>query len=401
MPVPVGKALWLLPGRQKGNKMSIEQSSESLSPDATAEPIPVTDDCWMVGRRNPDSTLQCNTYIRTFRQFGSHRNVCIDPGSRIDYDVIKSNIEQLVGGMREVHGMTINHQDPDVAGNASHFCDGNPEIDMIVSQECWRLLQHMQLKPGKLRLSQEKTEGISSPLPFQFVPTPFCHFRGAMALYDPEYRILYSGDLFGGLNRPGLIHLLATEEDWEGIAQFHQIYMPSREVLRYAVREILKLRPKVEIIAPQHGHVITGDLVGLFLERMHELPVGYDLLASEWDRENLSGYRDVLQRLVAIAGEYFGAMNVIGRLSSQDAGDDLHLQLQLGGGIIHLEREGYSALAKTFARLAEGESEEFVESLRIAVIEDCEAYGLPVPPAISRFFGSWTGDESDGGYEDE
>ena len=377
--------------------MSTEQGAQSDSVDPDQGPFAVIDDCWMVGRRNPESTLQCNTYIRTFRQFGGHRNVCVDPGSRIDYDVIKSNIEQLVGGMRDVHGMTINHQDPDVAGNANRFCDSNPEIDMIVSQECWRLLQHMELKPGNLRLSQAKTQSISSQQPFQFVPTPFCHFRGAMALYDPEQRILYSGDLFGGLNRPGLIHLLATEDDWEGIAQFHQIYMPSREVLRYAVREILNLRPKVEIIAPQHGHVITGDLVGLFLERMHELPVGFDLLASEWDRENLSGYRDVLQRLAAIASEYFGAMNVIGRLSAQEAGDDLHLQLQLGDGVIHLEREGYSALAKSFARLAEGESEAFVESLRTAVREDCEAYGLPVPPVISGYFGSWSGEESDGG----
>lgn len=350
----------------------------------------MVDDCWMVGRRNPDSMLQCNTYIRTFRQFGGHRNVCIDPGSCLDFDVVRSNVEQLVGSLHDVHGMTINHQDPDVAGNAPWFCDGNPEIEMIVSEDVWRLLQHMMLSPGKLRLTSGRTRSISTQQPFQFVPTPFCHFRGAMAMYDPEQRILYSGDLFGGLNRLGEVHLLATEDDWQGIAQFHQIYMPSREILRHAVREIMNLQPKVEIIAPQHGHVITGDLVGLFLERMHELLVGYDLLSGEWDTESLSGYQEVLQRLVDCAAEERGALNVIGRINSHEVNDELHTHLRLQNRDVTLERDGYSALAKTFARLIDGEPAEYVRKLSAAVVQASDSLGLPIPAAISGFFGSWS-----------
>lgn len=381
--------------------MSNDSESVGEFSDVPEGPLSVVDDCWMVGRRNPESTLQCNTYIRTFRQFGGSRNVCIDPGSRFDFEEIKNNVGQLLGDMSEVHAMTVNHQDPDVAGNAPYFCSSNPNIDLIVSEEVWRLLQHMKLNPGNLRLSHGKTRSISSQQPFQFVPTPFCHFRGAMALYDPEHRILYSGDLFGGLNRPGEVHLLATEEDWAGIVQFHQIYMPSREVLRHAVREILSLRPKVEIIAPQHGHIITGDLVGLFLERMHELPVGYDLLASEWDAANVAGYREVLQRLVGRASEARGEMNVIGRIQSQEINDELHTHLKLRGADVHLEREGYSALAKTFARLTEDDTVELAETLRMDVIDECEVHGLPVPPAISGFFASSEEDEVEYVYEDE
>ena len=35
------------------------------------------------------------------------------------------------------------------------------------------------------------------------VPTPYCHFRGAVMLYDPETRVLFSGDLLGGITAPG------------------------------------------------------------------------------------------------------------------------------------------------------------------------------------------------------
>jgi glyoxylase-like metal-dependent hydrolase (beta-lactamase superfamily II) len=357
---------------------------ENALPDAPRGPLRVAEDCWMVGHRNPESMLQCNTYVRTFRQFGGARNVCIDPGSQLDYSVVERNIEQLIGDMREIHAMTINHQDPDVAGNAPHFCDANPNLEMILTEETWRLLQHMMLDPGKLRFSHG-TQAVSTQQPFQFVATPFCHFRGAMALYDPEHRILYSGDLFGGLNRLGSVHLLATEDDWNGIAQFHQIYMPSREVLRFAVHQILNLRPKVEVIAPQHGHVITGDLVGLFLERMHELRVGHDLLAENWDAENISGYREVLQRLVDRAEQERGGVNMTCRINAQELDDGLHTHLQLRKSEVHLEREGYSALAKTFARLAEGEPADYVSTLRTVVVEACEEFGLPIPPAASGF----------------
>jgi hypothetical protein len=141
---------------------SSEQEPECNFPDVPEGPLSVMDDCWMVGRRNPDSMLQCNTYIRTFRQFGGQRNVCIDPGSCLDFEFVKSNIEQLVGSLHDVHGMTINHQDPDVAGNAPWFCDSNPEIELIVSEDVWRLLQHMMLSPGKLRLTAGRTRSISS-----------------------------------------------------------------------------------------------------------------------------------------------------------------------------------------------------------------------------------------------
>jgi hypothetical protein len=255
---------------------------------------------------------------------------------------------------------------------------------MIVTEEVWRLLQHMMIKPGKLRFSHG-TQSISSQQPFQFVPTPFCHFRGAMALYDPEHRVLYSGDLFGGLNRLGDVHLWASEADWPGIAQFHQIYMPSREVLRYAVRQILNLRPRVEVIAPQHGHLIRGDLVELFIEQMHELRVGNDLLAEDWDVENLAGYREVIQALVDCAIEHRGSVNVTCRINAHEVDDDLQSHLQLRQAEVFLQREGYAALAKTFARLAEGETPELITSLRQTARTMCDMNGLPLPPIAAGF----------------
>ena len=195
-----------------------KEKNESTSPlpNTLRGPLEVAGRCWMVGHRNPQSLLQCNTYVRQFDRNGGQVNVCIDPGSPFDLPVIEHNVTQLIGDLSEIHCITVNHQDPDVAGNAPHFCEANPRGEMIVTEEVWRLLQHLLLKPGKLRLANVAYGGSAAVTPrhrLQLVPTPFCHFRGAMAFYDPEIRTLFSGDLFGGFNRVGAVHLLAKEDD--------------------------------------------------------------------------------------------------------------------------------------------------------------------------------------------
>jgi glyoxylase-like metal-dependent hydrolase (beta-lactamase superfamily II) len=121
----------------------------------------------------------------------------------------------------------------------------------MLTEDVWRLVQHLSVRPGKLHFPPalgSRPQILPLGIAWQPVPTPFCHFRGAMAWYDPESRILFSGDLFGGLNQLGRVHLFAEEADWSGIAQFHQIYMP-REIPRFTIRRCA-LSPAVQTIAP-------------------------------------------------------------------------------------------------------------------------------------------------------
>ena len=99
--------------------------------------------CWMVGKRNPESLLQCNTYVRTFEGGSSPGHVCIDPGSQLDFPEIKENITQLVGGLGELHAFSLNHQDPDVVGNSPYLLAANPDVCVMVTEEAWRLVRHM------------------------------------------------------------------------------------------------------------------------------------------------------------------------------------------------------------------------------------------------------------------
>ena len=148
-----------------------------------------------------------------------------------------------------------------------------------------------------------------------FVPSPFCHFRGAMMYYDVRSRILFSGDLFGGLSYTH--DLYADERSWEGIKTFHQLYMPSRDALKLAVSRIRNLDPPPKMIAPQHGSIIRGELIRDFTDRMYNLDVGLDLLMAGEKEEN-----------------YLGAINeIISELEKEDSSESI------GRGIAALNRD--------------------------------------------------------------
>ena len=349
---------------------------------SASQPLIVAEDCWMVGYRNPASLLQCNTYLRIFSGPRQGISFCIDPGSQFDASVIEANVSTLTGDSG-VDYITVNHQDPDVTGNLPGFCRSNPAATVMLTEDTWRLVQHLLVQPGKLQFPPalgSRPQILPLGIAWQPVPTPFCHFRGAMAWYDPESRILFSGDLFGGLNQLGRVHLFAEEADWAGIAQFHQIYMPSREVLRYTLRQIRALTPGVQTIAPQHGHVITGDLVPLFLERMEQLLVGYDLLALELDERFAREYGELIALMIDYSTELMGDEEVESRLSAADVDDQLPQSLAHVAGQWQVLQAPYACSAKVFRRLCQGEAGALTEEMRSRVLRFCSDRALPVPP---------------------
>ena len=353
------------------------------TPDQTvpAQPLEVAEQCWMIGYRNPSSLLQCNTYLRQFAGSGHTTSVCVDPGSQLDRPNIEANLKVLLGDDK-LDFITVNHQDPDVTGNLPALCEGHPAATVMLTEDTWRLAQHLRVQPGQVRFPpalSNRPQTLREGIAWNPVPTPFCHFRGAMAFYDPAAKVLFTGDLFGGLNQLGRVHLFAEEQDWAGIAQFHQIYMPSREVLRYAVRQIRALEPAVEVIAPQHGHVIAGDLVPLFLERMEELLVGSDLLALELDDCYADEYGELVGTLIESARQVIGNEEVVKKLrAARD--DELRQCLTIVGQDWRVARSPYICAARVFARFGEHEEPAFVESLRDQVLRFCSQRGVPVPP---------------------
>jgi diguanylate cyclase (GGDEF)-like protein len=139
----------------------------------------------------------------------------------------------------------------------------------------------MLIKHYGLRLPFWLVEDHAWKLPLEdrtldFVFTPYAHFPGAICTFDPLSGVLFSSDIFGGLT-PEFSLVAKDEQYFEAMRPFHEHYMPSRDILGYALQAIE--RCPVRIIAPQHGSIILEALVRFMIDKLKTLDCGLYLIA--------------------------------------------------------------------------------------------------------------------------
>lgn len=233
------------------------------------------------------SLLERNIFLRVFEGAERRLTLLVDPGAPADRGALDENLSRLIGGMSRLNVAFANHQDPDVAFNLGFLQQLNPRLFVLTSEDTWRLIQFYGLDENYYRSTESFPDGrvrMKTGHELRFIPSPYCHFRGAVMLYDVESRILFTGDLFGGLSFVG--DLYADERHWEGVKTFHQIYMPTREALALALDNIARLDPKPKLLAPQHGSLIAGEWIEYYMEKLGRLPVGLNLLLDSRTKDN-------------------------------------------------------------------------------------------------------------------
>lgn len=263
-----------------------------------SKPIEISDNVFWVGKLS-GHLLERNIYLRVFKKGNKTINLIIDPGPPEDLSNLTEKISKIIGNIKNIHLIFLNHQDPDVAYNSAIIQRMNKNCMVLTSEDNWRLVNFYGLDKDKYKSVEsfkEMKAYLSTGHTIEFISSPFCHFRGAVMLYDLESRILFSGDLFGGLSYTQ--KLFADENWWEGIKVFHQIYMPNKEALHYAIGNIKKLKPEPLIIAPQHGFILTSDKVKKAIENLENLDVGLDLYLKKKEKENyINAMNDLLNEI--------------------------------------------------------------------------------------------------------
>ncbi len=248
------------------------------------EVVELAPDVFWVGRRH-GTLLECNSYLCRYRGNRTELSVLIDPGPPKDLAVISAKVAGVLGSTGRLDLMYLNHQDPDLCGNAAALQQANPRIRVICSEDTWRLVQFYGLRPQNHCSTESYANErmrLATGHVVRFVPTPYCHFRGAVMYYDKTSRILFSGDLFGGLSHTTT--LWYDESAWRDIAVFHEMYMPSSQALRLAVERIRLLDPPPRLIAPQHGSLIGESHIAGVLAQMERLVVGVELMQGTGDK---------------------------------------------------------------------------------------------------------------------
>ncbi len=259
------------------------------SPD---QPIEIADRVWWVGHYLEGDVFQCHCYL--IEQ--GEQSVLIDPGSMLTFDHSLAKIEQVIP-FSSIRYFVCQHQDPDIAA-AMPFIDNMVSRSDAVLVTHWRT--HMLLKHYNLSMPFWLVDEHDWRLPLEdrtlrFVLTPYAHFPGAICTLDTDTEVLFSSDLFGGMSEE--FSLVAQDESYfEQMRPFHEHYMPSREVLNYAMAEIERL--PVQLIAPQHGSLIPQWLIEPMIKRLKNLECGLYLLShGDTDIKNLSQLNQTLRQI--------------------------------------------------------------------------------------------------------
>ncbi|MCK5034391.1 MAG: hypothetical protein KAS73_00740 [Candidatus Sabulitectum sp.] len=341
------------------------------------KPVEIAPNTYWVGRRD-DTLLERNIYLRIFKNGDKTINLLIDPGPPEDLTPLVKKLSSLIGGIRNLNIMFLNHQDPDVSYNSGHLQKLNPNCVVLCSEDSWRLAKFYGLDPKKYKAVEsfkDMSVVLSTGHKIRFVPTPYCHFRGAVMLYDEETGVLFSGDFLGGLSfNPDLY---ATEDSWDGVATFHQIYMPSQAALKHAVSNIRELDKTPGIIAPQHGSILTGDLVSSFLGKVENLEVGLDLFLKDHNKKN---YISALNELLAEFSQIVDSTIIPKALSAFRADGSFPNAITVGkNGVTDIKVDAQYAIEIFLRELRKMTPADTLDLVDISIVRVLTMWKIPLP----------------------
>ncbi len=258
-------------------------SLETLRHADTHHAIEIAERTWWVGHVIPQDRFQCHVYLLE----QGDQSVLFDPGSRLTFAHTLRKIEEVVP-LNSIRYYVCHHQDPDIAAALPLIDELNTRSDAAVVTH-WRtqaLLKHYGLKLPFWLIDEHDWTLELDDRTLEFIFTPYAHFPGAFCSFDRSTGVLFSSDLFGGFTeQPQLV--AQDESHFDAMRPFHEHYMPSSDILDYALSQIE--RYPVEMIAAQHGSIIPQHLVGFMIDKLRHLDCGLYLLGQgDTDIQRLS-----------------------------------------------------------------------------------------------------------------
>ncbi len=243
-------------------------------------PREIAHNIFWVGMHLENDPFQCHPYFI----HNGDESILIDPGSMLEFDETIKKVKSIAD-IRSIKYIVLHHQDPDLAAAV-------PEIEKLIDRDDLQIVTHSRMsvliKHYLVTSSyyeidkHDNTLLTSSGLKLQFLTTPYCHSPGAFVSYEPKSKILFSGDIFGGIEESWEFY--ADESYFDKAKQFHQEYMPSRDIFNYALKKIETL--DINLIAPQHGSIIKKKYIKDLIEDMKNLDCGL-YIEKKYNRELL------------------------------------------------------------------------------------------------------------------
>ena len=173
-----------------------------------------------------------------------------------------ANLDEVLGD-RQPDYLVVHHMEPDHAGSIAQLAQRYPQMQLIGNAKTFPMLKQFTGVDYTDRAVVVK-EGDVVELgehSLTFVMAPMVHWPEAMVSYEAKEKVLFSADGFGrfGDDNP--------ETEW--VEEARRYYLNIVGKYGPQVQALLKKAAGLDIavVAPLHGPVLTGDAIGLALEK--------------------------------------------------------------------------------------------------------------------------------------
>lgn len=197
----------------------------------------------------------------------------MDPGGIELFSSMLAAVIKEVPAEKITH-IFASHQDPDIISSLGLWDQALPSA-ILHSPWIWEsFIRHFGM--DNITYSPIADDGGSIRLDdveLEYIPAHYLHSSGNFNIYDPEAKILMSGDIGAALEEvdsPIFVDDFSSHE--KKMKMFHQRWMPSNSAKNDWVARVRKL--DIEMMCPQHGRIFKGDDVKRFLDWFEALEVG-------------------------------------------------------------------------------------------------------------------------------
>ena len=227
---------------------------------------------WVMFGRDPnrsDQIIDTNQYMI----ISGDEAIILDPGGVELFAPMLSSVLKYVE-LEQIKYLFASHQDPDIISSLG-FWDKTLENAKLFSPWLWEGfirhfgMQHIEYVPIPDTGMVIQLGNIS----LNFSPAHYLHSSGNFNVYDPQAKILMSGDIGAALEE-GEVPLFVKDfnSHTPNMKLFHQRWMPSNRAKNEWCNRVRSM--DIDMMAPQHGRIFKGEHVDNFVNWFEALEVG-------------------------------------------------------------------------------------------------------------------------------
>jgi len=227
---------------------------------------------WVVFARDPqkvDKIIDTNQYM----VISNGQAILLDPGGIELFSPMLTAILNYIP-LEGVTDIFASHQDPDIISSLGLWDNALPHARLHLPWIWEGFVRHFG--SSHVTYCPIADDGGSIHIggkELQFIPAHYVHASGNFHVYDPEAKILMSGDVGAALEPEGAPMFVEDfNEQIPKMKMFHQRWMPSNRAKNAWINRVRQL--DIDIMAPQHGRIYRGDDVQRFLDWFEALDVG-------------------------------------------------------------------------------------------------------------------------------